>query len=126
MVAAQRARKNWPKREVLYADEVEGNGGPDGDGAPADPDHGEAREVEDDEGHDADEVDPVGLVAHLFSAVWAVVGIDPLGERRGDAAEEARARCGRRLWHKGFEISERSADGIGKPRFMEIGLYIPN
>jgi hypothetical protein len=55
-----------------------------------------------------------------------MIRVDPLRKSGGDAAEEVRLGYGLGLWHKGFELSERSAAGIGKPRFSEIGQYIPN
>ena len=74
-----------------HPDEIERDRGPDGKGAPTHPNHREAGEVQDDERHHPDQINPVGFVTHFFGAVRAVVGIDPLREGGGDSAEEARA-----------------------------------
>ena len=63
-----------------HPNHVQENGCPDGEPAPADPDHGEAAEVEDNEGNATDEVDAVGLGTDGLGRLDGVVGVDPLNE----------------------------------------------
>ena len=68
-----------------HADEVERDRRPHGKGACADPNHAETAGMEEDEWHDADPIDAIGFVTHLFGTIRAVIGVHPLQERAGGA-----------------------------------------
>ena len=106
-----------------HPQKIEGNGGPNGEGAPAHPDHSEARQVENDERHHAHEVDLVGFRAHFFRTVGTIIRIDPLGERSGGAAEEFRVLHQRRSTKEESDGEASQADFRGKGRkFSEVNF----
>lgn len=70
-----------------HPDDVEENGRPDGEPAPADPDYTQTTEVQDDERDTANEVNPIGLRADAFRGLKGVVGIDPLDQGGAEAAQ---------------------------------------
>ena len=65
-----------------HADKIKRDRRPDGDGAPADPDDGEAGAVEDDERDAAHPIHAILLGPEFFPAFRDVVGIEPLNEGR--------------------------------------------
>ncbi len=75
-------------RHRKHTDEVERDGGPDGERTCADPNHAETAGVEEDEWHDSHPIHAIGFVAHFFGPFRAIIGIDPLHERAGDASEK--------------------------------------
>lgn len=109
-----------------HAQEVEGDGRPGGEGAPTGPDHSEAAEVQHDEGHDAHPVDLVGLLAHFFRAIGAVVGVDPLDDSGEQAAREGTGG-GRHESGIRWEVAQKGAEETGRGSGVQdpsIGLVI--
>ena len=110
-------------RDGEHAHKIQEHRGPSGKGTHASPQHAEAAEVEDNEGHDAHPIDLVGLIAHLFGATGAVVGVDPLGHGGGHAAEKG-GRSGVGCVHSRRELKAESMceDARAQVRFRENRL----
>ena len=71
-----------------HPDEVQDHRGPDREGAPTHPNYSETRDVQDDKRNAPHPIHPIRLGPHLGLALGAMVGIDPLENHGGTAAEE--------------------------------------
>ena len=75
-------------RNRKHPHHIQGRRRPNGEPAPADPDHTETAEMQHDKRNAADEVDAVGSSANHLGRFEGIVGVDPLDERATETPEK--------------------------------------